>query len=265
LIPRAEDRIALAIAHGGLDGHTHSDWLVDCAAILQAESVDWHRLGEIIVARHIEVPAAITFAYFKQQLGFEVPPEFLREHINRATSHLLKLCSGLVQIRPKERSGPFGQILRGLAKKHRMISGKQQMPAKAKDRELAVRRVGVVVAADSELFVKNFRLISAPESSGKGNLDVDIVLDVQPTTSRRRIEMEIVSGETHLCRVRFRKWNMHDGPLRLHVTGTIEKPPAGSDLELVSRPSKQLRRFATEAERQRYDSLPFRVVSCKVA
>ena len=265
LVPRAEDRIALAIAHGGLDGHTHSDWLVDCAAILRTESVDWQRLNDTIMSRQFSVSAAVTFQYLAHELGFDIPDSFLRALTNSATSQLLRLYSGLIQVRPKERSGPIGQFIRAIAKQHRKISGNRQMPAKSKDRELSVRRIAATDRGDSGSFVKSFRLVSPPDCRDKPSLDVDIVLDIQPPPSRRRIEMEIGSADTHLCRVRFRKWAKSDEPLRLHLSGTIQNLAGNAQIELISRPSRQLRSYASESERQRYESLAFHVVSCKVA
>ena len=264
-IPSSEDRVALAIAHGGLDGHAHSDWLVDCATILQGESIDWQRLGKTILSRRSAVSAAITFQYLHERLGFEIPSDFMQTLATSASSQLSALYVGLVQARPKDRSGPAGQVIRAIAKKVRKLSGRRHLPAKAKDRELSVRRVAVEGVRDASTFVTSFRIVSPPECKKKSNLDVDIILDIKPPAARRRIELEIGSVDTHLCRARFRKWAKNDAPLRLHLSGTIDNPPTDSDLELISRPSRQLRSFASEEEKQRYESLAFRVVSCKVA
>jgi hypothetical protein len=265
LVPQPEDRIALAIAHGGLDGHTHSDWLVDCATILREESFDWHLLGEIVAARGIEVPAAVTFHYFQEQLGFQIPPEFLRKVTANANRQGWGFYAGLIQVRPKEQSGPIGQLMRAMAKKYRMISGNRHMPTKAKDRLLAVRRVAAKKESNASSFGQVYRLDLPENHCNRSDLKVDIVLDLQPTASKRRIEMEICSSEAHLCRIRYRKWNSRQEPIRLHISGTVPNPSAGSELELISRPSRQLRRHASEPERARYEPLAFRVVSCQVS
>ena len=46
LAPSPADRVALAIAHGGLDAHTHSDWLVDSAVAIFGGEVDWPQFLE---------------------------------------------------------------------------------------------------------------------------------------------------------------------------------------------------------------------------
>jgi len=264
-VPQLEDRIALAIAHGGLDGHTHSDWLVDCATILQEDRIDWNLLGEIVATRRIEVPAAVTFQYFQEQLGFQIPKEFLRERTVNAPRNPLSFYAGLIQVRPKEQFGQVGGLMRAITKKYRKLSGNRHMPSKAKDRLLTVRRLAAKSAAESSSFGQVYRLDMPVHPRARADLKLDIVLDVQPTASKRRIEMEICSAEAHLCRIRYRKWDNRQGPIRLHVSGTVPNPTAGSELELVARPSRQLRRHASELERAKYESLAFRVISCHIA
>ncbi len=264
LVPRCEDRIALAIAHGGLDGHTHSDWLVDSAMILRTEKCDWQRLQNVIQSRKLAVPAAVTFHYLQERLGFEIPSDFLQQLARAAHHHPLRLVSGLIQVRPKDRVGPLGSVLRGFVKLHRKTIGTRRLPARVKDRELAVRRVAGNTSSAAGSFVDSYRLETPPESPRNGTLAVDIVLDVQAPAMRRRIEMEINSGDAHLCRIRFRHWAGKKRPLRLRLSGTINSLVAGETLELVSRPGKQLRNHAGASERERYDRLPFRVISCRL-
>ncbi len=263
-VPRCEDRIALALAHGGLDGHTHSDWLVDCSLILRAETCDWQRLQEIILSRQLAVPAAITFYYLRDTLAFDVPADFLEQLSRAAMRRPLAMYSGLIQARPKDRAGPLGQLCRAIAKRQRKVAGLRRMPAQIKDCELAVRRVRVTDASMAGAFVGSYRLDRPPQRHQQGKLDIDIVLDVQTTSTRRRIEMEINSPTAHLARIRFRTWAKRQRPLRLRLSGTIANPASDETLELVSRPSKQLRRYASPSERERYERIPFRVISCHV-
>lgn len=269
-VPQPEDLVALAIGHSGLDGHTHSDWLVDCATILRNEKVDWQRLNDILLSRQIAVPAAITFRYFKDKLDFEIPEYILRQLTKSATRHLSKLYFGLIQARPMDRLGPFGQVMRRFAFKQRRKSCFRHMPARPKDRILCVRRLDAIDHCDSGSFVKSYQLKSRSDCKDSPTmLYVEIVLDVQPPSSRRRIELEINSADAHLCRIRFRKWarrkwSQEDGPWRLHFSGTVHNPTVNSKIELVSWSSRLLD-HAFESENERYESLAFRVVSCKVS
>ena len=107
------------------------------------------------------------------------------------------MYSGLIQARPKDRTGPLGQVLRALAKKQRKTAGFRQMPARIKDRKLAVRRVRCRHGcAWAGAFVGSYRLDRSPECHQQGTLDIDILLDIQTTSTRRRIEMEINSAST---------------------------------------------------------------------
>jgi hypothetical protein len=263
-VPSSEDRIALAIAHGGLDGHTHSDWLVDCAPILRADMCDWERLQAILLSRHLAVPAAIAFHYLKDALDFDIPISFLKELSSGAIRRPFAIYSGLIQARPKDRMGPLGQVLRAIAKKQRKVAGIRRMPARIKDRELSVRRVRCNRRDTPEAFVWSYCLDRPVECRRQGTLDINILLDVRSTSTRRRIEMEINSASTHFCRIRFRHWIKKQGPLRLRLSGTIVNPAADETLELVSRPSKQLRSYANASERERYERVPFRVITCSV-
>lgn len=262
-VPRAEDRIALALAHGGLDGHTHSDWLVDCATILRSEPCDWDRLFQILLARQLATSAAVTLHYLREGLQFEIPRWLLAELDHAAKLRPLEAWTNLIQTRPKDRSGLVGQVLRAIAKKRRKTAGQRQLPRRPRDNELVVRRLRNAAASATDL-VASYRLERSPNLGDKGTLEVDIVLDLPATSVRRRIEMEINSAGAHLCRVRFRPWAKPGEPLRLRLSGTIDNAPPDEPLELVSRPGRQLRRYASTEDRERYDLLPFRVVSCQL-
>ncbi len=266
-IPRPEDCIAIAIAHGGLDGHTHSDWLIDCATILNAGSIDWHQLLETVQARRITVAAAITFRYFRDRLGFAIPAAFLQTLESSARHRPARLACGMIQARPKERSGWFGQSMRWIVKKQRKRLARRQAPGPRQDRLLRVRKIwsgkSRVGQTDRD-FVTTCLLSTREKWPSRAAIHVELVLDIEATACRRRLELEINTPRQHLCRIRFRNWVRRDRPWRLRVTGTIPPAAADSQLELVSRPSRQLRSYASEAERQKYERLAFRVVSCRL-
>ncbi len=210
------------------------------------------------------MPAAITFHYLSDRLDFDIPAGFLGQLSQAAMRRPLAMCSGLIQARPKDRAGPLGQVFRAVAKKQRKVAGSRQMPTRIKDRKLAVRRVRYTDACGAGAFVGAYRLDRSSQCHRQGTLNLDILLDVQTTSTRRRIEMEINSAKSHLARIRFRTWAKKKGLLRLRLYGTIENPAPEETLELVSRPSKQLRRYASALERDQYGCLPFRVISCHI-
>lgn len=263
-VPAAEDRIALAIAHGGLDGHTHSDWLVDCAAIMQTGQVDWKALGRILAQRGLEVPASVMFRYFVEELKLEIPPTFLKQLSPRAVwTAPTRVCLGLIQSRPKEQFGPVGQVVRGLAKVIRKRSGARHAAARPAEIRLHIRRLPTLESGETPGgFVRSFELPFDPQVSADGEVDIQLVVDIEPYDGRRRVELEINSADTHLCRISYRRWLNGHGPVRLGISGRVRAAGATLPLKLVSRPSRQLRPGATSEQRQRYGSLAFRVVSC---
>src|SRR6185503_6732191 len=56
------DRLVNAIAHGVLDAHRHSDWLVDCAQVVAEGAIDWPLV--VMLAEDLGTPAQVTLALF---------------------------------------------------------------------------------------------------------------------------------------------------------------------------------------------------------
>lgn len=265
-VPCSEDRIALAIAHGGADGHAHSDWFVDCAAVMQAEQVDWAVLRKTLARRRVLVPANVMFRYFTEQLDWDIPPAFVEELSDAAArTASMEACLGLIQARPKEQFGSAGQVVRGLAKMIRKRAALHHTTRPPADRTLNVQRLVAAAAKDAcGEFVKSFELPLSPQVCQAGEMDVQMVVDIEPFAGRRRVELEINAADTHVCRIRYRRLLSGSGPVRLKISGQVRAASAKPPLTLVSRPSRQLRPQATSQQHTRYDSLAFRVVSCEI-
>ena len=265
-VPCTEDRIALAIAHGGLDGHAHSDWLVDCAAVLRTENVDWALLEQVLRRRGVLVPAHVMFRYFAEQLDLEIPGAFLETLSQGAAwTEPTQMCLGLIQSRPKDQFGPIGQVVRGLTKMIRKRAAARHIASPLTDEKLNVQRLAAPESADGlGEFVKSFELPPAAQPCPDGGMDVQLVVDIEPFPGRRRVELEINAADAHVCRIRYRRLRNGRGPERLKIFGRVSAAGAKPPLRLVSRPSRQLRPHTTTDQRVRYDSLAFRVVSCEL-
>jgi hypothetical protein len=232
--------------------------------------IDWDRLLDTVSSRSLNVPSAVTFQYLRDKLGFEIPGELMSRLASSLGKNPLGTWAGLLQARPKERARLFGRMLRGVAKKYRKISAARSLSARPRDQTLRIRkmvaaRLPVDEPATTGAFVRSCRLNCPPDRRHDTRVRIEMVLDVQPSLTSRRIELEINSAVEHLCRIRLRKRAGQQGPLRFLVTGSFPNVSSVEELELVSRPSRQLRSYASDAERDRYDSVGFRVVSCKVA
>ena len=74
LVPSPTDRLVNAIAHGVLDAHRHSDWLVDCAQLVgEGGAIDWPLV--VTLAEDLGIPAQVTVAlfYLREVLAQPVP------------------------------------------------------------------------------------------------------------------------------------------------------------------------------------------------
>jgi hypothetical protein len=253
-IPAPEDRVALAIAHGGLDAHAHSDWLLDVAVVLAREAVDWNLLEEIVRRRSLCVPAALAFAYLAGECETAVPPPLLARLAAAAQARPLAYLSGFLQARPRDRAGPVGNAARAVAKHLRKRIARREMPGAA-DRALAVKRIAMAAPADRTDLALDQR-ISVPAGC-RGPVRFRTLLLMAGSPVRRRIELELNAASRHVCRIRYRKRTSSARPLALLVEGTIDLPADAASLVLTSRPSRLLR-HAAPAQKARYDALPFR-------
>lgn len=119
-IPSPTDRLLMAIAHGGIDGHVQSDWLVDCALIVRDGAVDWPLFAHLACERRVDGFVAVALSYLKG-LGVPVPDEVLSELRRGLRAHPIRLSFALLQSRPKREHSPLSAVGRGLARAFRMI------------------------------------------------------------------------------------------------------------------------------------------------
>ncbi len=266
MIPRPEYRIAMAIAHSAGDGHSHSDWMVDCVTTIQEHEIDWSLFQDIVAKRRIAVCCAIAFHYFHDYLHLEIPRETLDGITRVAKRRPTQLLIGLVQSRPKEKSGLLGAVLRGGAKKYRNWKSRRSRAPHLPVRMLRVKKLASVEASDQSSMVKSWALPALKKTDSSRNLSVEIVIDVNPSKVRRRIELEINSPREHVARARYYYWmRTSRKAVRLQLSGFLGQSNASDELALSSYPSRQLRSYASDEERAKYDSVPFRVVAYKVA
>ena len=110
----------MAIAHGGIDGHVQSDWLVDCAVIIGGGHVDWPLFIGLVLERRLEAPTAIVLSYLGGPLKVGVPAEVLARLKAGLRLRPVRLFSGLMLARPKRQHSPLSALGRGVARAARM-------------------------------------------------------------------------------------------------------------------------------------------------
>lgn len=119
-IPSPTDRLLMAIAHGGIDGHVQSDWLVDCAIVIGGNDIDWPLFIDLVRQRKLEAVAAVVLSYLAGPLRVAVPQAVLASLSTGLGRHPLRLFSGLMLARPKRQHSPLSAMGRGLARAARM-------------------------------------------------------------------------------------------------------------------------------------------------
>ena len=260
LVPSPADRIALAIAHGGLDAHTHSDWLVDCAVAIRDGEVDWDVFLDIVARRGLAAAAAVALSYLALGIGVAVPDVVLARVLAMADRTGLSRWSAVLQAKPRTDFGGLVWLSRGFAKQLRLKrkSGRlqQEPPAKAWRGRLAGRKPQ---AAPAPLVFS--RAIACPQRTGDMMLDVTVRIAVPPV--RRRIEMEINAGDEHIARLRAMVISRSGKERVLHFRGRVRLDGSRQALTLEARPSRQFREWNDAAAVAVYGALPFQLLSAE--
>jgi hypothetical protein len=121
--PAASDRIALAVAHGAMDAHTHSDWLVDVDAAIRTGGVNWEDLLVTLRVRRILVPAASALTYLAYEIGSPIPQKALDALVRQADDQGFVRRLGLLECKPRIDFNLVTAAARGIAKQLRIRRG----------------------------------------------------------------------------------------------------------------------------------------------
>lgn len=258
LVPSAADRLAIAIAHGGLDAHIHSDWLVDCDAAIRNGAVDWPLFESIITARKLQTPAAISVSYMHQQLGTPIPAPVLTRIIDAAkqapTSTRL---TSLLQAKPRGERSTVTTLARGIAKQIRLA----QTPRHPSTKSLWRGRTAYHAAKTTT--AKSFD-IDIPPLDGLTlgtNATLEIIIECDFPAAARRVELELNTADTHLAQLRYRKLDRKAGARKLVFRGTLPVPT--STLILQSRASRFLRANTSQADIEKFAAVPISLISIR--
>ena len=112
-VPSPEDRLVIAIAHGGIDGHSHSDWLVDCARLI-AEGLDWPLVVDLLEERKLMAYAGIALSYLHDRCSVTIPDDAYRQIVRQARRNPLRLWGALVESKPKREHSAVSTVGRGV-------------------------------------------------------------------------------------------------------------------------------------------------------
>jgi hypothetical protein len=249
--PAASDRIALAIAHGALDAHTHSDWLVDVDACIRNGRPDWRDLLDTLRARRICVPAASALSYLAQETGCPVPPDALRDIVEVADHESPGRRLALLECKPRTDFTPPTALARGIVKQIRLLRGKR-LQRRARE---AVWRCRIArPATDGTGRAATSADLPAQIS---GAVRFRISLTVELPKRRRRIDWELSTPTRHLAVLRYRTLLPFGGLRGLTFAGSVTLGEGETRLLLSARPSRFLRAGATDDEVETHGPVPF--------
>ena len=139
-LPSATDRLLMALSHGGIDGHGHSDWLVDAAHLIAAGKIDWPLFEDLCAERRVEAVVAIGLSYLAGPLKVEVPAGVVARLEKRARRRPLQLAATLIEARPKRDHTPPSALARLVARISRMVGTKLRLIQLRRLVEAAQRR-----------------------------------------------------------------------------------------------------------------------------
>jgi hypothetical protein len=259
-VPSPADRMALAIGHGGLDAHTHSDWLVDCAVAIHGGAVDWDVFNDILARRGLAVAAAVALTYLALGIGIAVPEAVLAGTVEMADRAGLSRWSSVLQAKPRTDFGGLVWLSRGFAKQLRLKRKQGRLQQSAPDVVWRGKTTRRKVEPTPTPFVLS-QTIPCPDTTGEMVLDVTVRIAVPPV--RRRIEMEINAAGRHVARLRSMVISRAGGQRVLHFSGKVTLDETRQVLVLEARPSRQFRTWDNEAAVASYGALPFQLLSAK--
>lgn len=257
-IPSVEDMLIVAIAHGGYDGHTHSDWMIDCAKIVENENIDWDILLKRIVNRNIVLPSYVTFSYLSNMLGLAIDTWFLQQ-LKQETGKLnfLSYLVAIVQIRPRQNYSKIGHLFRYLAKLYRKKQSRSLLPQVINGCRLSAKYLWKSPSTLGSKYTK-IAALDIPKASLKSVINIE--LEIEPNQVARRVEFEVNGQFHHIAFARLRLFRKHIKPFRILLNGEIDADESDGPFYIEARASRHDRSNADKSDEMRYKPLKFKLV-----
>jgi hypothetical protein len=256
LVPGPTDRLVNAIAHGVLDAHRHSDWLVDCALLIGEDVIDWPLV--VTLAEDLGAPAQVTLAlfYLRHVLGQPVPEDTLAPLWKRTRSSLGDYYKTLLLGHPRQAHSLLGRAGRSLFKaRHgaqvRAATGEADFGTAPR---IKLRRIGRAAPFPDTAPALRQRL-----SVARGAERCSLVVGLEGDGVARRYVFEVNAGDRHLAQLRY-KDRLGRGHLCLGAKIALPPDIASNDIWIESRQSGLLPALHSAEEQARLGPRPFRVL-----
>lgn len=259
-VPSPADQIALAIGHGSLDAHIHSDWLVDVDRIARAGGVDWSVFAEIVRARGLAVAAASALGYLGVVIGTPIPSETLAAIVDMADRAGWPARSALLECKPRSDFSRWSAGARGVTK---MVRLWRAAPPASDEIVWRAHWLRPAAAPAEVQLATVVDVPPAPRPSRK--LRLRLTLAVSLPEGRRRIEFDLVAGGQHLLTLRYRKRRWGARACLLRFSGTLDLSQDIRSMTVRACAARFLRPGAPASDEARYGPVPFSLVDVRMA
>ena len=257
LVPSPEDRLALAIHSSALEAHAHSDWLVDCARILDEDgpNLDLNRTAVNLETLGATVQAEVALGYLCDRIGLPLVDLGAIRGINRSIPAIRRAAT-LLQAKPRTDWTTTTQLLRAGAKAGRLRRARKPGTGPPVLRgKIARGRAGLPTGLSHMV---------AERLPSPGHCAFQASFAVLLSGLRRRYEFELNTEGQHIARLRARNLAGRKGWATLTFEGEVELPDAAGPLWIEARPGKTLR-GADPEETARYEAVEFACTSAKLS
>jgi hypothetical protein len=255
-VPSPTDRLVNAIAHGVLDAHRHSDWLVDCAQIIGESDIDWQLV--VGLAEDLGMAAQMTLAlsYLREVLGYSVPEEVFARLWKVSRANPGDYYKALLLGYPRTRHSVVSSVGRRIfkARHHAQVKAANASAGKAAAPRVEMRRVGRPSTLSDNGPALRHRLAIEP-----GARRCSIVIVMEGAARPRRYVFEINTADRHLAQLTYRDLI---GRRRLFLCAEIALPSDVAECEITveAHQSGILVPGYSDDELARFAPRPFRIL-----
>ena len=260
-VPSAEERLAIAIGHGGWDGHSHSDWLVDAARIVTLEEVDWDKFSRIVSARRLKGASAIALSYMTREIGVPIPEDVQRNICGKSDLASPSQVAAMFLAKDTEKLTVAQRLVRSGIQNYERLRHSGRNKSLDTPMFRAVSRS--VNTAESHTALQH--QIEVPQTLGPGRWAFEISVALQAPKMRRRIEFELNSETRNLCHLQGFHLRTSADQIVIRFRGHIDLKDGDSALTLSALPGKLVEEGADRARRDKYSALPFAVTAASIS
>lgn len=252
VVPRAEERLAITLAHGAWSAHTHSDWLIDAAELIADPALDWDEFEAILRDRRMVLQARIGLSYLEREIGLPLPPGLTDRLAAGPKSGWLATYGTLLLARPAD---DLGRLNRGA----REISMRLAQRSQRAPRGSAPPLVLALAWRKGEAG-EGATLATPIPFPGLGARQLTLDLAFTAPAIARRIELELNSANRHIARFRIFSRASVKTERRVRLKLQVDLTEDDEDLVLLSRASWLIHAGDSPERRAKYDAVPIRLL-----